>query len=513
MPFSVLKAGLLASLVNAIAGSEIEAQVVIQDKLQSWNLCESTSSKLGNLTTDLQPLLSKDAQVFYPGSDGYHNATNRWSVHVKPGLDVIVRPASEKDVQRTVEYANAHEAPFLTIGGGHGTSNALNNIQGGIGIWMRGMRGIDFPEDGAPYATIHGGALLSEVVEALASHGKEGVTGGCDCTGFTGPMLGGGHGWLQGQYGLMADSLLTARVVLANGTAVSVSDTQHPDLFWALKGAGHNFGIVTSFTYRTFDPPEHAGFAHARYIFTQDKLEDVFSTANEWIRAKDRPVELTHYGVIAFNPEIDTKPIVIFLIYWQGAAIPQAYLDPFNALEPVSVVTMHVDLLGANANTCTAYYGPICEEGMSHESFPVDLDEWNPQNLRSVYEIYASMPAVLNNSVVLLEGFATNRVHEIPVESTSYAIRGSNLLAAPLFNYPPNNKTLDLMVIELGKQVRAILLHGTGLKLNAYVNYAHGDEGQKAVYGYEPWRLEKLRGLKKIYDPHGRFNFFEPIEF
>lgn len=112
-------------------------------------------------------------------------------------------------------------------------------------------------------------------------------------------MLGGGHGWLQGRYGLLTDNFISARLVLANGSAISVSATRHPDLFWALRGAGHNFGIVTSVEYRIHDVvPEEAQWTYEEYVFTQDKLEGLFEIANRWLRSdnKTQPVELTHYG-------------------------------------------------------------------------------------------------------------------------------------------------------------------------------------------------------------------------
>lgn len=308
--------------------------------------------------------------------------------------------------------------PFLAIGGGHGTSSALNSIHGGIGIWLRGLLGVEIAGTNGSEAIIQGGTQSGEVIQALWSQGKQAVTGGCDCTGFTSPMLGGGHGWLQGRYGLLTDNLLSARLMLGNGTAITVSDTQHSELFWGLRGAGHNFGIVTSVRYRIYDRiPEQDGFATATFTFTQDKLEDVFTIANGWLKAKNRPVELTHFGTIAIDPAVDSKPVIVFLVYWQGGAIPKEYTDPLNALKPVSVAEEHVDLLGANSITGASYDGPACAKGVSHQTYPVNLYEWNLTNLRRVLEIYAELPAALSNSVMLLEGFATNRVDEIPKNS------------------------------------------------------------------------------------------------
>ena len=312
----------------------------------------------------------------------------------------------------------------------------------------------------------------------------------------------------------MLDNLVSARVVLADGTALTVDERQHSDLFWGLRGAGHNFGIVTSVVYQVYD--RTPDIATAAFTFTQDKLEAVFAIANQWLAAPKRPVELTHFGLFANNLAVDTKPIVLFLVYWQSTGgdsdIPAEYTDPLTALKPVSVVKGRFDLLGINANTGASSSGPACAEGAGRQLSPVDLDSYNLTNLRRVLDIFSTFPASLRNSTVMLEGFATNRVHEIPASRTAYAHRSSQLLVSPFFTYPGNDATAYKTVLKLAGQIRAAFLNGTGLKLRAYVNYASGDESQEAVYGYEPWRLQRLRKLKKKYDPLGRFNFYEPIK-
>lgn len=133
------------------------------------------------------------------------------------------------------------------------------------------------------------------------------VTTGCDCVGYIAPTLGGGHGWLQGRYGLATDNLLSARIVLANGTAITVSDDENKDLFWAVRGAGVNFGIYPEIKIRIYDRTlEQDQWAASMFTFTHDKLERVFSIANEWLESPNRPVELMHYGVFAFNHDVDT---------------------------------------------------------------------------------------------------------------------------------------------------------------------------------------------------------------
>lgn len=121
-------------------------------------------------------------------------------------------------------------------------------------------------------------------------------------------MLGGGHGFLKGQYGLMIDNLISANVVLANGSAIIVSQSQHPELFWAMRGAGHNFGIVTSFQYRVHDrTPENEVWSLEQMIFPTGKLEAVYEEAEK--QRQTAPVELGHWGAVV--PVLQNDPITV----------------------------------------------------------------------------------------------------------------------------------------------------------------------------------------------------------
>lgn len=193
-------------------------------------------------------------------------------------------------------------------------ASAKNAIQ----IDFRKLNQVKVSEDGKT-ATIGGGANVKEVVQTLMESGKQTgeltgirpaniqrltvlVTGICECVGISAPILGGGHGWLQGQYGLLADQVVSARLVLPSGDAVTVSGDSNPDLFWAIRGAGHNFGLVTEWEYRIHDI-KNPKWSYETFVFSGDKLEALYDLTNEMM--KNQPPEVIHWGYMLKIAEID----------------------------------------------------------------------------------------------------------------------------------------------------------------------------------------------------------------
>ena len=133
------------------------------------------------------------------------------------------------------------------------------------------------------------------------------MTGTCECVGLLGPGLGGGHGWLQGQYGLIADQFLSMNVVLADGTLHTIDE--HSDLFWAMKGAGHNFAIVTEVTMKLFDQ-QFANWAIETITFSGDQVEAVYQAANDHLlKNGTQPVHLINWSYWMNVPEADPNNV------------------------------------------------------------------------------------------------------------------------------------------------------------------------------------------------------------
>lgn len=129
------------------------------------------SHATADITNSLGPLLSADARIHLPGSAGYNTSTDRWQDYAPPTFGVVVQVSDERDVQETVRWANDVGLPFLTISGGHGVVASLGRFKGGVGIWMRGLNGIEVL-DGGQKARVGGGVLSGEIVRKLWDQGK-----------------------------------------------------------------------------------------------------------------------------------------------------------------------------------------------------------------------------------------------------------------------------------------------------------------------------------------------------
>ncbi|KAK3400789.1 hypothetical protein B0T20DRAFT_459588 [Sordaria brevicollis] len=467
--------------------------------------------------SDLTTLLSPSAVIILPSSPSFSQYNHRWSENPRtnsPTYGIIVIPASESDVSATIRYANLKGIPFLATTGTHGTWDGLSQLKGGMAIWTRNLTKMGFAPDGRS-AILGGGLRGDDVVPALWARGKQTTTGSCRCVSLIAPALGGGHGWLQGQYGLGADQIISARVVLANGTAVKASNAENSDLFWALRGAGHNFGVVTEVEYKLYDV-ERPTWTYQSFTFTQDRLEEVYRVHNEVMAGQSEFV--VYWSLWRLVPEVDpVNPVIISTIYFNGPSSQATpFFAPFLALNATqtSPVT-ETDYPGLAAAAQFRVTDWACQPKAQASVYGMDVDTYSLPALRSSFNTFSSMirtlPA-LSNSMAYLEGYSLQAVQAVPYESTAFALRDRKLLYGFLVTYEEKgNKTLDREAVKWGEKIRDAAFGGEKKK-SVYVNYAKGSESVQQMYGYEGWRVERLRQLKRKYDPRGRFSFYAPIK-
>jgi len=186
--------------------------------------------------------------VLEPGDAGYADARTVWNAKVDREPAVVVRCSGAADVAASVDVAREHDLRLSVKGGGHHVSGSAV-VDGGLTMDLGEMNGVRVDSD-AKRARVGPGATWGDVDHETQAFGLA-VPGGQDPNiGVAGLTLGGGVGWLSRKYGLTCDNLLSAEVVTADGELVRASAEQNPDLFWALRGGGGNFGVVTSFEFR-----------------------------------------------------------------------------------------------------------------------------------------------------------------------------------------------------------------------------------------------------------------------
>ena len=414
-----------------------------------------------------------------------------------------------------MKYANDHNLPFLTYNGLHGALVSLGKMDRGISISLNQLNGIEIAKDGKT-VTAGGGVMSKNITDTLWEAGKQTVTGTCECVSFLGPALGGGHGWLQGRYGLIIDQFVSMNVVLANGTLTTID--ANSELWWAVKGAGHNFGIVTSLTSKIYEI-EHTDWAIETLTFSGDKVEAVYQAANDYlVKNGSQPADITNWSYWMNMPDADPhNPVIVFYIIQEGVkSVDSVYTEPFHNIKPISAVPQSGSYKDLAGWTSVALDSPPCQKlGFANPRFPIYLEEYDVSAQKKAWDIYA--PAVrgssaFNNSIFMFEGYSVRGLKAIPADSSAFAFRSENLLAAPLINYPPSNSHLTSEAADLGNKLRNVLSDATGRQdFRAYINYAYGTETSQQIYGSEGWRLQRLRDLKKKYDPKGKFSFYAPI--
>lgn len=257
--------------------------------------------------------------VLMPGNQGYDDARAIWNgmFDKKPAL--IARCLNAEDVSQAIRFARKHHLVIAVKGGGHNSAgNAV--VDDGMMIDLSLMQKVEVD----PYkqtAKVQGGCLLGAVDEATQEHGLAVSAGIVSHTGAGGLTLGGGFGWISRKYGLTIDNLLSVELVSAEGKIVTASATENEDLFWAMRGGGGNFGIVTSFEFQAANIGTE--------VFT-GPLVKRFEDAEEYFRfyrdyVRTMPDEMTIWSVLRYAPplpfipeEYHGKLVLLIPFVWLG---------------------------------------------------------------------------------------------------------------------------------------------------------------------------------------------------
>jgi FAD/FMN-containing dehydrogenase len=240
-----------------------------------------------------------DGRVLQPGDDGYDEARLPWQRRFDPRPAIIADATSARDVAAAVRTAREHDLSLAVQATGHG---AVLPADGSLLLRTGALNGLEI-DAGRKVARAGAGTQWGDVIAAAGPYGLAPLSGTSTTVGVAGYTLGGGMGWLSRAYGFAADSLISAEVVTADGEIVTAGADEHPDLFWALRGGGGNFGVVTALEFRLHDAPlVYAGTA----MFDIERAREALAVYRDW--ALTEPDESTTALVVMTVPPLPQLP-------------------------------------------------------------------------------------------------------------------------------------------------------------------------------------------------------------
>ncbi|KAK3687416.1 hypothetical protein B0T22DRAFT_489312 [Podospora appendiculata] len=455
--------------------------------------------------------LSPSTQVFSSTDPNFQTeTTQRYTSHDAPTYLQSVKPALESDVQKIVAYAAQRRIPFLATGGGHGFATTFGRLKNGLEIDMSGFNNISIDAT-ANTMTVGGAVAMGDLFTPLYNAGKEMPTGSASCVGLLGATLGGGVGRLNGLHGLIIDSLLSVRIVTGTGRLVTASRTQNSDLFWGVRGAGFNFGIVTSATFQVYNYTNGGQAMNADFLFPLSNAAQVVQYFHSM--QATLPAELALILQTGYRQELGGQYLVVNAVYHGPQSLGLPLIQPLIAAGPIrqSITTVaYKDLLSASFFGMGGDTGPCTRHakrdvyGLGLRTVDVPTVQGYVANLSA---LFAAHPEY-RDSVFFIEAFPSQAVRAVPDGATAYPHRDIN--AHLLFNYGYTNDSqlpaLDAFATNARRQFAATSGFGG---VQTYVNYGHGDEGPAPLYGSR--KLGRLRELKRTWDPLGLFGFNIPF--
>jgi FAD/FMN-containing dehydrogenase len=449
----------------------------------------------------LDELAGFRGSLITPGDPRYDAARTVWNAMVDKRPAVVARCADAADVLAAVAFARRHELRAAVRGGGHNVAgNAV--CDGGIVIDLSAMRGVRV-DPSAATVRAEAGVTLGDLDHATHPFGLAVPAGIVTQTGLAGLTLGGGVGWLQRRYGLTIDNLLSVDLVTADGRLLTASETEHEELFWAVRGGGGNFGVVTSFEYRArpvstvlagalfYGPEDPAGFLHAYRDFCRD-VPDELTTDALLLTAPAAP----------FLPEaVHGRLIGVVALCWCGEeAEGQRVLRPLRELGPVADLVAPMPFPALQR-----MFDEGNPPGVRHYWKSGFLPELRDDVIDALADRCARVPSPLSSIDVMLLGGAVAQVDE---DATAFSHRDARFLLNITSDWTDaaTDEEQRAWAREVWEAVRPATT-GAG-----YVNYVaqEGESQAAAVYG--PRKYARLREIKRAYDPENVFSLNQNID-
>lgn len=458
---------------------------------------------MANISSETIPKLrnSLKGQIFLPGDNNYDKARKIWNGMIDRHPAIIVRVADENDVPLAINFAIENDLIISILGGGHHIAgNSL--CDDGLVIDFSGMRDVRVDTQ-KRRAFVEPGATLGDFDKAVQAYGLTTPTGINSTTGIAGLTLGGGFGWLTRKYGMTVDNLISAKIVTADGRKRHVSNKEHPDLFWAIRGGGGNFGVVTEFEFdlHPVGPEILAGllafpFKQARKVLREYRsfIQNTPEEFNAW-------VVLRHAPLLPFlAEEVHGKMVVVLAVFYDG--------DLAKGEKMISKVRTFGNPIGEHVGlqpytSWQQAFDPLLTPGARNYWKSHNFTELKDRVLEKVIDYAGNMPSTQCEIFIGLVAGVANR---IPKEATAYNARDAKYIMNVHGRW--EHKKDDSRCIGWARDFfKATAPYSSG---GAYVNFMTADEKErvKAAYGSN---FKRLVNIKTKYDPKNLFHMNQNI--
>jgi FAD/FMN-containing dehydrogenase len=438
-------------------------------------------------------LAAAGCRTFLPEEDGYRQVCNLWNGAVRAEPVAVARCQSVEDVSTALRAALKYGFAVSVRGGGHGWSGrALRD--GGLVIDLSLMRNVSV-DSSTRIATVAGGARAADVMKAGSSHGLVAATGNVGAVGMAGLTLGGGYGPLTPRLGLALDNLLAADVILADGRTVFADQANNPELYWALRGGGGNFGVVTSMRVQLHSIREVLGGV---ILFPWSDANAVLQGYGDIIR--QAPDDLSVLAGVFSGP--DGNPAILLSPTWCGeTARGLRYMAALRALG----TAVFADIRPMSGADLLATYDAHVVNGRHYAVETRWIAELTPNIISALIAAGAARSSPL--SIIALHHFhgVGTRVSQA---STAFGIRRRHFMVEIVTAWDAKTGEGAAAHHDWG---RALSLALAPFSLpGGYANLLAPDAYEQIAYAYGA-NAERLRRIKRHFDPNDVFSSANPL--
>ncbi|MBB1254790.1 FAD-binding oxidoreductase [Streptomyces sp. OF3] len=437
-------------------------------------------------------------RLIRPEDSDYDPARSIWNAMVDRRPALIVRCAHDADVAAAVDFARDQGLLLAVRGGGHGVAGHAV-CDGGLVVDLSQMRGVEVDVERRT-ARARGGCTLGDVDRATQRHGLATALGVVSETGVAGLTLSGGMGWLRRKYGLSCDNLASATLVTADGRVRGASEEENPDLFWAIRGGGGNFGVVTSFEYRLHVVGPEVFLCFVLYPLSHAR--EVLRFCERY--TADAPEDVAPVAVLGRVPEAEEFPpeargelfVALLAVHPGGPAEGERVLRPLREItEPLGDVSGAMPYTEAQKALDADY-----PDGGRYYWKSLNVGELSDELVERLATHVTAAPSPASTIDVWFQGGAMARVGE---EETAFANRTAPYLLGLEANWEEEADSDANMT-----WVRGVFadLHGSFSTGGLYLNFpGFLEEGDKLLREGYGGNRERLAEIKATYDPTNLF--------